>query len=155
MKKGLSDAFKVYHTAQVRVLYADTDKMGIVYNGNYLKYFEIGRTELLRALQLPYADLEQYGAQLPVIEAFVSYKSPAYYDDVLSIDTVCSFERGLLLRIHYSIKKDKSIISEGYTLHTFIDAVTKKPIRPPALFIDTILTNSIDSMGNELMEIYL
>lgn len=155
MKKGLSDAFKVYHTAQVRVLYADTDKMGIVYNGNYLKYFEIGRTELLRALQLPYADLERYGAQLPVIEAFVSYKSPAYYDDVLSIDTVCCFERGLLLRIHYSIKKDKSIITEGYTLHTFIDAVTKKPIRPPALFIDTILINSIDSMGNELMELYL
>jgi acyl-CoA thioester hydrolase len=51
MKTGLSDSFKVYHTAQVRVLYADTDKMGIVYNGNYLTYFEIGRTELLRALQ--------------------------------------------------------------------------------------------------------
>jgi acyl-CoA thioester hydrolase len=89
------------------------------------------------------------------MEAFISYKSPAYYDDVLSIDTRCSFERGLLLRIHYSIKKDKSIISEGYTLHTFIDTISKKPIRPPALFIDTIRANSTDSMGNELMEIYL
>ena len=98
------------HSTTIRVRYADTDKMGIVYNGNYLTYFEIGRTELLRSLGMPYAVLEQQGFQLPVIEAHIEYKAPAEYDDLISIKATCKMERGILLNISYEITKDLSLI---------------------------------------------
>ncbi|MBK7981513.1 MAG: acyl-CoA thioesterase [Ignavibacteriae bacterium] len=71
------------HTTSIRVRYADTDKMQFVYNGKYLEYFEVGRTELLRSCGLAYSELEKIGYQLPLIEAGLKYKMPAYYDDVL------------------------------------------------------------------------
>ena len=69
-----------------RVIYADTDKMGVVYNGNYLSYFEIGRNELMRHLGLAYTEVEKNGLILPVIDAYVKYIKPAYYDDILDIN---------------------------------------------------------------------
>jgi acyl-CoA thioester hydrolase len=128
----------VSHCAALRVRYADTDKMQIVYNGTYLTYFEVGRTELLRACGLPYSQLERDGYLLPVLEAAVQYKSPAYYDDVLYIYTSYIIKRAATIRLDYVIKRGETEIATGYTLHSFVDAKSMKPVRPPAVFFEAI-----------------
>ena len=96
----------VRHDTTIRVRYADTDKMGVVYNGNYLRYFEIGRTELLRHIGVPYAQLEAQGALLPVIEAHIEYLRPARYDDLLTVRTTYAVDRSPVLRLAYEIVVD-------------------------------------------------
>ena len=131
------------HISTIRVRYADTDKMQFVYNGKYLEYFEVGRTELLRSLGLPYSVVEDNGYQLPVIEASVKYKSPAHYDDLLEIKTTVEQLPDPKFRIHYIIRKaetkEKEIVAEGFTDHLFIKTETKRPTRPPKFYMDIIL----------------
>ncbi len=129
----------ISHTTSVRVRYADTDKMGIVYNGNYLMFFEIGRTELLRSMNLPYAELEQRGFLLPVMEAHVEYKQPAYYDNVLDIHTTYVSDPGsAMLKLSYSIERDGVVLTTGYTNHAFVRSTDWKMVRPPAVFQDAV-----------------
>jgi acyl-CoA thioester hydrolase len=128
----------VTHRTELRVRYAETDKMKVVYNGNYLTYFEVGRTELLRACGLPYPELEKAGYLLPVLEAFVQYKMSAVYDDVLSIYATYRLERVPTIRIDYVIKRGQDEIASGYTSHPFVNAETMKPVRPPKMFFDAI-----------------
>ena len=142
-------SFSLSHITSIRVRYADTDKMGIVYNGNYLTYFEIGRTELLRSLGLAYAELEKQGIQLPVIEAHVEYKSPALYDDVISVKATCTLERGLLLSIRYEIHKSEQLLTTGYTKHPFMNMNTGRPMRPPKQFLDIWNGNNSHSIPKE------
>lgn len=115
----------------IRVRYADTDKMGVVYNGNYFRYFEIGRTELMRANGLAYTEFEKRGVMLPVIETGAKYFSPAYYDDVLSIKAALSFEWKPRIRFEYNIFRDNTTISTGFTEHSFMSEKTRRPVRPP------------------------
>ena len=70
-----------------RVIYGDTDAAGVVYNANYLRYFEIGRTEMMRAWALPYSAIEELGCILPVTESYLRFKAPAAYDDLITIAT--------------------------------------------------------------------
>jgi acyl-CoA thioester hydrolase len=128
------------HTTQIRVRYADTDKMQFVYNGKYLEYFEVGRTELLRSCGLAYSELEKAGYQLPLIEAGVKYKSPAYYDDVLQITASINEINSAKVYIEYSIKKENAdeIIVTGFTSHMFIREETKRPTKPPQIYIDAL-----------------
>ena len=128
----------VTHRSQVRVRYADTDKMKIVYNGNYLVYFEIGRTELLRACGLPYTELEKSGYLLPVLEIFARYKAPAVYDDLLDIYATYTLERLPTIRIEYLIKRGEEVIVSGYSIHPFVTAYVIKPVLPPKIFFDAI-----------------
>lgn len=128
------------HKTDIRVRYADTDQMHFVYNGKYLEYFEVGRTELLRASGLPYSLIEKKGFQLPLLEANVKYISPAYYDDIL---TVKAFVKEIpLLKIHidYQITRNGSdvIAAEGFTKHIFINKETKKAVRIPKFFTETV-----------------
>ncbi len=124
------------HTTEIRVRYSDTDKMGFVYNGNYLAFFEIGRTETMRHYGLPYTVFEEYGFFLPVVEAHVRYKTPSYYDDTLRIATVMKPEMKATVRFDYNIFRGDTTIAEGYTVHTFMNAVTRKPVRPPKFYLD-------------------
>ena len=121
------------HTLTYRVPYADVDRMGIVYYGHYLTYFERGRTELLRAGGLPYAQLEDQGVLLPVIEAHCEYLRPARYDDLLVITTTAAARRGVRITMECSVSRDDTLLVRGYTRH----AATRpdgKPCRlPPAL----------------------
>ncbi len=88
------------HVTQLRVRYADTDKAGVVYYANYLAFFEVGRTELMRTLGCPYAVLEEEeGVIMPVIEAHVRYQAPAHYDDLLSVASRVTEVRKVRLRI--------------------------------------------------------
>lgn len=129
------------HTSEIRVRYAETDQMGVVYNGEYLTYFEVGRTEALRAFGLPYTDLEKAGFLLPVIEAFIQYKSPAMYDDVLAIKAELSSKITATITIQYTITRNHVLIAEGRTVHTFVHATTMKPARPPKLYMEMIERN--------------
>ncbi|TAE34216.1 MAG: acyl-CoA thioesterase [Candidatus Kapaibacterium sp.] len=128
----------ITNRAEIRVRYAETDKMKVVYNGNYLTYFEVGRTELLRACGLPYPELERTGFLLPVLEAHVKYKMSAVYDDVLSIYATYTLERIPTIRIDYLIKRGDDEIASGYTVHPFVAAETMKPVRPPKVFFEAI-----------------
>ena len=120
-----------------RVTYAETDKMGFVYYANYLIYFEIGRTELIRSLGRPYSDLEGEGFYLPVIEASCRYLRPAKYDDLLTIRTEITEFKGARLGFRYNILRDNDKLAEGSTLHAFMDA-HGKPSRPPEWLRDII-----------------
>jgi len=128
------------HTTQIRVRYADTDKMQFVYNGKYLEYFEVGRTELLRHCGLPYSELEKAGYQLPLIEAGLKYKSPAYYDNVLLIEASINEIKSAKVHIEYKIKRENEdeILVTGYTTHMFIKEDTKRPTKPPQIYLDAL-----------------
>ncbi|HXG37184.1 MAG TPA: thioesterase family protein, partial [Bacteroidota bacterium] len=78
----------IKQTTQIRVRYADTDQMKFVYYAKYFEYFEQGRSDLLRAIGLPYPEIEKLGIFLPVIEAFARYRKPAKYDDLLTVETI-------------------------------------------------------------------
>jgi acyl-CoA thioester hydrolase len=128
----------ISHCAALRVRYAETDKMQVVYNGNYLTYFEVGRTDLLRACGLPYSLLESEGLMLPVLEAQIFYKSPAFYDDVLYIHTTYKLERKATIRLEYVIMRGEVEIATGYTVHSFVTRDGMKPVRPPKMFFDAV-----------------
>ena len=124
-------------TTQVRVRYAETDQMGIVYYANYLVWFEIGRVELLRALGLTYNQLElDHQCILPVIEASCRYRAPARYDDEILIETRPSLLRGSVLKFAYQIYrkanqrgKERELLAEGETVHVVCDGeLNKKPL---------------------------
>ena len=130
----------VTHTTEIRVRYADTDKMQFVYNGKYLEYFEVGRTELLRASGLSYAEVEKNGYQLPLIESRIFYKQPAVYDDLLCIQADLNELHSPKVHIQYTVRRKNTneIIAEGYTTHMFIKSDTKKAVRPPKIYVDAL-----------------
>jgi len=130
----------INHTTTLRVRYADTDKMQFVYNGKYLEYFEVGRTEMLRNCGLAYSELEKSGYQLPLIEAKVNYKSPGRYDDLIDIKATVKEICSAKIHIDYMISRKGTgeVIAEGYTEHIFIREDTKRPVRPPKIYIDTL-----------------
>jgi acyl-CoA thioester hydrolase len=122
---------------EVRVRYAETDQMGIVYYANYLVWFEIGRVELLRSLGLAYSQLEtEHECILPVIEASCRYRSPARYDDVIQIETRPALLRGSVIKFAYKIYrkanqevKQRELLAEGETVHVVCDdQLNKKPL---------------------------
>jgi acyl-CoA thioester hydrolase len=130
----------ICHTSEIRVRYADTDQMKDVYYGKFFEYFEQGRSDFLRSLGLPYGELEAQGYWLPVIEAHAQYRRPARYDDLLSVETRLTEIPGARIRLEYSIvrKGESDVIAEGYTTHAFVSAVTGKPTRSPASFLNVI-----------------
>ncbi len=125
------------HKTEIRVRYADTDQMQFVYNGKYLEYFEVGRTEMLRENGLAYVILETEGFQLPLLEAGIKYISPAFYDDILIVETYVKENPLFRIHIDYRIvrKEDEKLIAEGFTEHVFIKKDSKKPSRPPDVFV--------------------
>jgi acyl-CoA thioester hydrolase len=130
----------ISHRTTLRVRYADTDKMQFVYNGKYLEYFEVGRAELLRSKGLPYSELEKIGYQLPLIEANVKYKLSAEYDDLIEIEASVAELYSAKVHINYVIRKKETgeVLAEGFTDHMFIKTDTKKPTRPPKVYLDAL-----------------
>jgi acyl-CoA thioester hydrolase len=123
-------------TTQVRVRYAETDQMGIVYYANYLVWFEIGRVELLRSLGLAYSQLEtDHECILPVVEATCRYRSPARYDDEILIETRPTLLRGSVIKFGYRILRkapdgaEPSLLADGETVHVVCDdQLNRKPL---------------------------
>lgn len=122
-------------TIQLRVLYAHTDKMGIVNNARYLEYFEAGRNDLLRKTGYPYTELEQENIALPVIEANCKYISGAKYDDVVTIKSYLREMPTVRIKIDYEVYVEDKLIASGFTVHSFVNLSKMKPVRPPEKFI--------------------
>jgi acyl-CoA thioester hydrolase len=144
----------IKHATQIRVRYADTDQMKVVYHGKYLEYFEVGRAALIRSLGLPYSELETRGILLPVIEAFAKYRKPARYDDLLSIEAIISDLPQATLKIDYQVFRnhEEEPLAEGYTVHSFLNVVTGKPTRPPLYFMQILekaLHAAVNSEGQD------
>lgn len=126
------------HTTQIRVRYAETDKMGLAYNGHYLTWFEVGRTEFLRDMGHAYKETEKNGYRLPVIETGIKYLKPVHYDDVITIKSYIGKKPGIRLRIEYEILRDGDLLATGFTMHVFTDK-NLHPKKPPKEILKTIL----------------
>lgn len=118
---------------EIRVRYAETDMMSIAYHGSYLPWLEIGRTELLRANGFPYAELERLGYRLPVLEVNVSYKRPALYDDVVTIETTMAEKPIVRIRLEYRLLRGAELLATAHTVHAFIN-FKNEAVRPPPDF---------------------
>ena len=117
-----------------RVIYGDTDQMGVVYYANYLRFAELGRNEYIRAKGMPYRDIEQrFRIHLPVVEAQLKYAMSARYDDLLRIETTIDEVRRVSLRFNYRIVRatDEQLLVHGHTVHACI-TFEGKPTRLPA-----------------------
>ncbi len=125
------------NSLQIRVAYADTDQMGMVYYGNYLTYYERGRTELLREIGLEYKKLEERGFYFPVIYAECSYHAPARYDDLITVETALSEISAASLTCSYIIRKGDKTLVTGKTKHPLVDK-SFKPVRFPKDIKETL-----------------
>ena len=117
---------------RVRVRYAETDRMGVVYYANYLVWFEVGRTEWLRETGWTYREMERDGISLPVIEAHCDYRQPARYDDEIEIATRGTVVTPVRIRFDYEVARaaDGTIAAVGHTMHAAVDT-SGKPCRLP------------------------
>lgn len=115
---------------QVRVRYAETDRMGLLHHANYLVYFEQARTELLRDQGRTYKDLEDAGFLLVLSKVEVKYKSPAYYDDLLTIRTTVTRTSPIRLEHKYEVMRDGKLIAEGLTTLACVDRDGKLQAMP-------------------------
>jgi acyl-CoA thioester hydrolase len=126
---------------EIRVIFGDTDQMGVVYYANYLRFFESSRAAYWRSLGKSYKDLEAWGIALPVIEAHVSYKRPALYEDLLSVHVELSELRGASLRFAYRVTRAGELLADGYTRHAVIGS-DGKPKRVPEALLASIPAKS-------------
>lgn len=119
---------------RLRIIYGDTDQMGIVYYANYLRFFEAGRTEFLRAKGMSYREFEEgHRLHLPVAEAGVVYRSPARYDDLVTIETSLVEVRRASARFEYRILRGEELLVTGFTVHACVDLAGKLQRMPPPL----------------------
>jgi acyl-CoA thioester hydrolase len=118
---------------EIRVIFGDTDQMGVVYYANYLRFFESARAGYWRSLGRSYADLVAWGVALPVIEAHCNYKRPAHYEDLLVVDTRVSEVRGASQRFAYLVTRAGITLAEGYTRHAVIGTDGKPRALPDQL----------------------
>ncbi len=117
--------------SQIAVRYAETDMMGVVYHANFLPWFEIGRTTLLKEVGISYRELEAAGYRLPVLEVAVRYLRPARYDDLIEVTTTLAERPLLRIRLAYEVRRGDELLATGSTTHAFV-GLDGKIARPPA-----------------------
>jgi acyl-CoA thioester hydrolase len=142
-------ASRVYETS-LRVRYAETDQMGVVYHSNYIVWFEVGRVEMLRELGFHYREMEkQDGTHIAVVEARCRFKAPALYDDLITIRTRLLNVRESLLHFGYEVvrSRDGALLAEGETVHLVVDDEFKR-IRLPEKYLRPFL----QAAGKNLQE---
>ncbi|HLV64031.1 thioesterase family protein [Galbibacter sp.] len=123
----------------IRVRYSETDKMGVVYHGNYAQYLEIARVEWLRSRGISYKELENSGVMLPVVSLQINYKKSARYDDLLTVELELLRTPSVKIEFDYKIwNEDNQILAEANTVLAFIDANTFKPIRCPEYILENL-----------------
>lgn len=134
----------------VRVLYGDTDAGGIVYNANYLRYFEVGRTELMRNWVMSYSEIEKLGFVLPVTESWLRYKAPAVYDDLIHVETTIAELTKYKCKFSYRVcryddgnDQRPKLLVKGYTIHAAITKAGKLTKLP-----DSILSRMAELAGS-------
>ena len=125
---------------QIRIYYQDTDQMGVVYYGNYARYYEIGRTEMIRDLGFTYKKMEELGIMLPARSLMVNYLKPAHYDDLLTVRTIVD----TIPRVKFPIKTEiynqtGELINSGEVVLVFFSSITNKPVAAPKFFLEEML----------------
>jgi len=125
---------------KVRVRYAETDQMGVVYHGNYAQYFEMGRVEWLRNLGLSYKFMEENGIMLPVVSLTMNYKKPARYDDLIRVKTIFKSQTSVKIEFDYEIFNEKEeLLTTGTSMLVFVDMKTGRPTLPPSYVSEKLL----------------
>jgi acyl-CoA thioester hydrolase len=128
MREKLDDELRVCRTP-LRVRYAETDQMGVVYHSNYLVWFEIGRVEFMREHGLSYKEMElEEGCMIAVVEATARYRAPARYDEELVVETELQSARGAVIRFEYRVVRpeDGVLLCEGHTVHVVVGRDMKR-----------------------------
>ena len=126
-----------YTTKQIIVRYHETDQMHFVHHSNYLKYFELARLEWLSNLQISYAEMENRGIFMPVVNASLKYIKPLVFGDNFSVTVILKKEPTATLEFDYKIlNQNKQLISTGNTLLAFLSSDTKLPIRCPKFLLE-------------------
>jgi acyl-CoA thioester hydrolase len=127
------------YDTQIRVRYAEADRMGYVYYGNYAMYFESARTEMLRSLGFAYREWEDSGIILPVRELQIRYHAPAYYDDLLTIRTIIKEKPAVRITFFHEVYNEKGVKTcTGSLVLVFVDSKTRRPTRAPVLFLKAL-----------------
>ena len=122
----------VTRTVKYRVLYADTDMMGVVYYGNYGRLYEMGRTEMVRGMGLPYIELEHAGIVMPVYSVEAKYRNVIQYDELITIETtVKTLPAARMEFFHRIFNEDGGLAHEAKVVLVFMDMKTKRPVRAP------------------------
>ncbi len=120
------------HEVNLRVRYQETDQMGVVYHANYLVWMEVGRSEYMRKLGMPYTTFEKNNIYLPVIKAYCEYKSPAFYDNIIRVVTRVASLKELKITFNYTIfreeEKKQILLASGETEHAFVNNLGKPQI---------------------------
>ena len=131
---------------KIRTIYADTDAMGIVYHTNYIRWFEIGRSELFRDIGIFYAEVEKAGFNLPLTQVFCHYFLPARYDDIIEVETDIEYLKRASIKFTYLIwdEAHHNRLTEGYSIHACTDK-SGNIIRIPPM-----ITNKIHQFYNNL-----
>ena len=120
------------HQMQYRVRYFDTDKMGVVWHGHYIEFFEAGRTEAMRSIGFCYDDLEKCGTMMPSVECGAKYLRPAKYDELITIETTVREKPGATMRFDYTVYGPDGVVDTTvFTTLAFINSETRRPCRPP------------------------
>ena len=127
-------------TTQIRVRYAETDQMRVVYHGNYAQYFEVGRVEAIRSLGFSYKDLENMGVIMPIVELASKFLRPAHYDDLLTIKTMLKeLPSNHKIEFHQEVyNQHDKLLTIGKVVLYFIDAVTREKTEMPQEWRDVI-----------------
>lgn len=128
-----------YNEIQIRVRYGETDQMGVVYHGNYSNYFEVGRLEWLRSLNISYKKMESEGVLLPVVSLAIKYKKPVYYDDLIIIQTELVKLPTASIDFSYKLmNQQREILATASTTLAFINKIKNKPMRCPQYIINAL-----------------
>ncbi len=126
-------------TTTYRVTYADTDQMGVVYYGNYGRLLEIGRTEMIRELGMPYNDLEKSGIVMPVYSVESRYRNVLKYDELVTIETTVKEVPTARTTFHYPISNEARVLShEATSVLFFLDTKTNRPVRAPEMLLNVL-----------------
>lgn len=137
------DSTKLTKEIKIRVRYAETDRMGFVYYGNYATYFEVARVEWLRELGINYLELENNGIALPVVELKIRYFKPAFYDQFLTVRTLVKEFSGVRLTFgHETFNESGELINSAEVQLVFINTSTLKPSSPPEAIIKALQIDS-------------
>ncbi len=117
---------------QYRVLYADTDMMGVVYYGNYGRFFELGRTEMIRGMGMPYFELEKKGIVMPVYSLESRYKNVLRYDELITIETTVKKLPAARMEFFHKIYNENGTLAhEAKVVLVFLDMKSNRPVRAP------------------------
>ena len=127
------------HEFTVRVRYAETDQMGVVYHGNYAQYFEMGRVEWLRNMGVSDKWMEENWVMLPVVSLTMNYKKPARYDDLITVKTIFKSQTSVKIEFDYEIyNENQELLTIAHSVLVFVDMKTGRPITPPNYVLDKI-----------------